>query len=281
MNTQLTRENVMTKFNRDDRFAVSLLVEMYYRQTADEQANATTSASNGIGFNGTDANFLTSLAEQATAKRNERYCGLTERQLGAMRKAMQKYGRQLAEITNERIALREAEGNWTLRGPVSLPRFGDFGNDEGLVANEEYAARQSDTNPYGEGVPTYYTPLPDHLKAKAAARREEIAKKAAADGCGGKFGWWIDGRHDEDMDWVDCPGCPDCQETEEVSPTGSPFPAALVAIDGGWRWKTAKEQWVDGERETFNANVERWLRDREGVVVGGSPAEVLVGDPFA
>lgn len=78
----------------------NMLLALYDAQTADEQASESTNHTNGVGFNGTDAGFLTSLAKQVLAFRAERQHrypeALSVRQQAALRKALRKYAGQLA-----------------------------------------------------------------------------------------------------------------------------------------------------------------------------------------
>ena len=68
---------------------VAALLCVYGHQTAGEQAMAATVERNGEGFNGTDANFCSSLVEQF-----HRRGSLSPKQLAALRKIMPKYHRQ-------------------------------------------------------------------------------------------------------------------------------------------------------------------------------------------
>jgi len=90
-----TAESIKALLDANDRAVMRALVALYERQTADEQANAHTSHLNGMGFNGYDAEFGTSLAKQVI-----RGCILSPRQIAAGRKMCKKYARQLAEVAN-------------------------------------------------------------------------------------------------------------------------------------------------------------------------------------
>lgn len=229
----ITRDAVIRKMNREDGFCVNLLLALYERQTADEQATDATRENNGVGFNGTDANILSSFARQALDNRANAAAGLrsyptdlSPKQIGLARTKLAKYAGQLTDLVNARIAEREA---------MIRPQFG---NDEGIVANEEYAARQSDPSPYGELPAITYTPLPAHLLHTVR---------------------------------------------EEVDLGSAPFrtPCCTLIRDGlDLRFPTAKDLWENGGREEFNGGVDRWFKDREGVVVGGRPANVIAADPF-
>ena len=68
------------------------LIRIFENQTADEQASATVSHDNGIGFTGVDAEFLTSLAKQLQSGKT-----LSPKQMVWVHKKMPKYAKQLVE----------------------------------------------------------------------------------------------------------------------------------------------------------------------------------------
>jgi SWI/SNF-related matrix-associated actin-dependent regulator 1 of chromatin subfamily A len=76
---------------RKDENVIGALIHIYNRQTADEQSIQDTVLQNGIGFNGTDAKFLSSIAEFYLQKRF-----LTQRQLAVARESLYKYHKQLS-----------------------------------------------------------------------------------------------------------------------------------------------------------------------------------------
>jgi len=93
--------------NRDDAVYRGL-VAIYERQTADEQSTESTNHLNGVGFNGRDARFGSSLAKQIIgwnntppARRTYRY-PLSRTQLEKGRNLLRKYAGQLARIANEK-----------------------------------------------------------------------------------------------------------------------------------------------------------------------------------
>lgn len=89
----MNRQQLITILNTSTLALNHALVELYALQTADEQASALTRHSNGVGFNATDADFLTSLARRVTAGQP-----LTDRQRIAARRAIVKYTRQLLAL---------------------------------------------------------------------------------------------------------------------------------------------------------------------------------------
>lgn len=75
---------------RNNNQAVKALLTVYRNQTFEEQTVSETIEDNGIGFNGTDAKFCTSIAQQYLERGS-----LSDKQLNSLRKVMQKYARQL------------------------------------------------------------------------------------------------------------------------------------------------------------------------------------------
>lgn len=95
-----TVEEIWNLVMTNDYFCCACLSKMLDRQTQDEVRSASTKHHNGRGFNGRDAEFLTSLALQVRRNKN-RGVILSQRQLAAARKCLYKYRRQLTEIANE------------------------------------------------------------------------------------------------------------------------------------------------------------------------------------
>ncbi|MFM7008685.1 MAG: hypothetical protein ACKO0Z_05045 [Betaproteobacteria bacterium] len=86
-------EFIRHKMATNDEWLVRGLKAIYRNQTEDEQHDKATTDRNGIGFNGTDAEFLSSIAEKAC-----KGWTLSPKQLAATRKAMRKYAGQLERI---------------------------------------------------------------------------------------------------------------------------------------------------------------------------------------
>jgi hypothetical protein len=72
------------------------LLFMYARQTQDEQSSQQTSHSNGIGFTGVDAEFLSSVAQKCIKYKND----ISPKQFIYVRKKLVKYSGQLVEFAN-------------------------------------------------------------------------------------------------------------------------------------------------------------------------------------
>jgi hypothetical protein len=93
-------------------FLERALLVIFERQTADEKADGLTEHENGVGFTGTDAEFLTKMAkwvlDRATkgVPEGKRLCG---GQVAVVRKAMMKYHGQLAEVAKQKNPQKYSE----------------------------------------------------------------------------------------------------------------------------------------------------------------------------
>ena len=85
-------EYTRTMLGTNDAWALRGLVRIFENQTEDEQAHATVSHNNGIGFTGIDGEFLTSLAKQY-----QKNGSLSAKQMVHVFKKMPKYAKQLVE----------------------------------------------------------------------------------------------------------------------------------------------------------------------------------------
>lgn len=83
-------QGLKSQIARNNSQAVKALLTIYRNQTYEEQTVQETIEDNGIGFNGTDAEFCSSLAENYL-----RFHRLSDKQYNSLRKVMQKYAGQL------------------------------------------------------------------------------------------------------------------------------------------------------------------------------------------
>ena len=83
-------QGLKSQIARNNNQAVKALLAIYRNQTYEEQTVQETIEDNGIGFNGTDAEFCSSLAENYL-----RFHRLSDKQYNSLRKVMQKYAGQL------------------------------------------------------------------------------------------------------------------------------------------------------------------------------------------
>jgi len=90
-----TAEEIKALLAESDKAVARAILAIYNRQTEDEQTIKETTDHNGIGYNGVDANFMSSLAQFYQTKGF-----LSSGQLKYGRKAIMKYAGQLTEIAN-------------------------------------------------------------------------------------------------------------------------------------------------------------------------------------
>lgn len=91
-----TVEYIKGMIETNDRWLRRGVLAIYEYQTIREQNNAKTIERNDVGFNGVDAPFLTSIAQQLLQARY-----LTAKQIMYTRKLMLKYAGQLTRIANK------------------------------------------------------------------------------------------------------------------------------------------------------------------------------------
>lgn len=94
--TKWTKEAIRTRLESNDTWLVRGLLAIFARQTAEEQSAGFTKEDNGIGFNGADAEILTSFANQIKTRGF-----LTPKQIEIARKKMLKYAGQLVRIATD------------------------------------------------------------------------------------------------------------------------------------------------------------------------------------
>jgi hypothetical protein len=90
-----TKEEVKHLLQTSSKMVHRSIVKIFEKQTEDEKRAETTSHHNGVGFNGVDAELLSSYAKQILAGRT-----LTEKQMHYARKKIVKYAGQLTKIAN-------------------------------------------------------------------------------------------------------------------------------------------------------------------------------------
>ena len=93
MATTYTKELLREKITTDQRWTERAIVALFKAQTPDEQYLGETKENNGVGFNGTDAEFLSSLAGWILQGRS-----LTPKQLVIAQRKVAKYAGQLARL---------------------------------------------------------------------------------------------------------------------------------------------------------------------------------------
>jgi hypothetical protein len=81
-----------------DNMVMRSVVQIFNKQTEYEKTEDRTKERNGVGFNGFDAEFGTSIAKKVIAGRE-----LTPKQIHFSRKMIMKYTKQLTKIANREI----------------------------------------------------------------------------------------------------------------------------------------------------------------------------------
>ena len=93
-----TKEMIKEKIAANNVWLARGVVAIWNKQTEDERYSGQTTHDNGIGFNGADAEILSSFAMQYVSKGY-----LSPKQFDIARKKMLKYSGQLAKIANKEI----------------------------------------------------------------------------------------------------------------------------------------------------------------------------------
>lgn len=222
---------------------VSGLIELYHRQTADEKDASTTVHENGMGFNGADAYFLSSLAAQAIERRRARAAGevpahwtdLSPKQLACLRKNIAKYVGQLVDIAEEKAAARAAKAVPS-EVHAAIERAEEAVDAEGMTqadheaaiaarvhaetgyalpglrtSQDRDAARIDAAVDAGRAVP-YVPPVERSPVERSPALLSPDTTRECQE-CEGKGGFWVDAprgtsrRYHGDPDWADCGAC--------------------------------------------------------------------------
>lgn len=93
-----TKEVIQEKIRTNIAWTIRTLEVLYNRQTEDEREFNQTSHKNGMGFNGTDGELLSSFYVQLQRKRkNDPNALLSEKQLEICKKLLPKYWKQIQE----------------------------------------------------------------------------------------------------------------------------------------------------------------------------------------
>jgi hypothetical protein len=92
------KEEIKDLILKSNKMVQRSLVKLFEKQTEDEKMSEETKEHNGVGFNGVDSKFLTSLAKQVQQGRT-----LSEKQMTHARKKLVKYSGQLTKIANGEI----------------------------------------------------------------------------------------------------------------------------------------------------------------------------------
>lgn len=96
------QDRLQTLIKTTDEWAIGALLKIYSFQTADEQYTGGTHHNNAMGFNATDAEFMSSLSEQFLKKGS-----LSDKQIGYVKRIILKYIGQLMESGFEPVAINK------------------------------------------------------------------------------------------------------------------------------------------------------------------------------
>jgi hypothetical protein len=91
------KQSILDLLESNDVAVTRAVVAIYNRQTASEQNSEETLEANGIGFNGSDARFLSYCAKYA----KDRKTNLSGEHLIKARHKIKKYWKQLVDIANQ------------------------------------------------------------------------------------------------------------------------------------------------------------------------------------
>lgn len=93
-----TKDEIKANIANNNNWLIRGLLAIFNNQTSDEQSAGTTTHDNGIGFNGVDAEILSSFATHYKLRGF-----LSPKQIQIARKKMLKYSGQLTDIANGKV----------------------------------------------------------------------------------------------------------------------------------------------------------------------------------
>lgn len=102
---------IKANLEENDKWVLRAVIVIFQRQTASEQVAETTREENGIGFNGVDAQILSSFAKQIIdfeAGKSRFNTPLSPKQMGIARRKITKYAGQILQIMKEKEATKKA-----------------------------------------------------------------------------------------------------------------------------------------------------------------------------
>jgi hypothetical protein len=90
-----TKDEIKHLLDTSPKMVYRSVVKIFEKQTEDEQRAETTSHHNGVGFNGIDAEIMSSFAKQIMRGKK-----LSDKQYAIAHKKIKKYAGQLTKIAN-------------------------------------------------------------------------------------------------------------------------------------------------------------------------------------
>ena len=91
-----SKESIQELLDRSDEAVYRAMIQIYNRQTADEQKYQDTHLYNSVGFTGVDANIMSSFTEYY-----KKFNKLSPKQMAIARKKMKKYWKQLLSVIRD------------------------------------------------------------------------------------------------------------------------------------------------------------------------------------
>lgn len=91
-----SKESIQELLERSDEAVYRAMIQIYNRQTTDEQEYQDTHLYNSVGFTGVDANIMSSFTEYY-----KKFNKLSPKQMVIARKKMKKYWKQLLSVIRE------------------------------------------------------------------------------------------------------------------------------------------------------------------------------------
>ena len=91
-----SKETIQELLDKNDEAVYRAMLQIYDRQTADEQKYQDTHIYNSVGFTGPDAEIMSSFTESY-----KKWNKLTPKQMVIARKKMKKYWKQLLDVIRE------------------------------------------------------------------------------------------------------------------------------------------------------------------------------------
>ncbi len=105
---QMIKDNLATS----NKWVLRAILVIYEAQTTAEQATESTREHNGVGFNATDAQILSSFAQQIIdfeAGKSRFNSPLSQRQMAMARTKISKYAKQLLQVSRAKAAIAAAK----------------------------------------------------------------------------------------------------------------------------------------------------------------------------
>ncbi len=131
MKTDWTKERIQRLLSFSDVALERAILLVYANQTQDEKYSGNTKHENGTGFNGTDAQFLSSLAKYIDGFRRPEGFRMSIKQREAARPLIMKYWRQVQDVIILNMAVHPVSGT-----VCAIKNTVDPGDRQGAFRND-------------------------------------------------------------------------------------------------------------------------------------------------